>query len=206
MSDYPTDAIDALNDPLEPQWLGQVLRASRSVLHTSAFMSPPVPASGEFSKQCLDAAHVALTLSKLRVERKRLGFVPLSIRDYLSSLAQSAQVALEPALRWAGIRELSTMNVGFASSWARFAKGLGMEVEEAVMLFRISFLDAQSPDAAAPALARNALLGRGMDGRVNLESSVEGWIRKLAVAPRKALATAEDEIRQFFSTDQPTSE
>ena len=197
---YPEGEEDAGGREPEAAWLGDLLRASRSVLHRSVLPYCREEPPPEFTARCAEAVQVAVALAKLSTERQRIGFVPLPIRDYLESLAQGAQVALEPVLRWAGIADLSGFRLQLAHGWARMAQGIGIGLSEAVQHFRISFAESRGENAFAALLARAGFPREQTDPVAEAERAFQQWARTIEPAEHEELRAAETEIRTFFDT------
>lgn len=199
---HPESETEMGRRPPEASWLRDLLRASRSALHRSVLAYCREEPSAEFAVRCAEAARVAVALAKLGAERERIGFAPLAIRDYLKSLAQGAQVALEPVLRWAGVADLWGVPAQLAGGWARLAEGIGMGVSEALQHFRISFAELRSGNAFSASLARAASAREQAEPLAEAELAFQHWARRLKPAEREELQTAEAQIRAYFEVRQ----
>jgi len=200
MSETIRESENGPDDPARPvaTWLYDVLRVSRSLLHRPVLGQLSDQAPDDFMARCANGAQVALALSRLRADRQRIGFAPLSIRDYLQSLSQSVQVVLQPVLLWARIDDLSIPSPGLARGWARFALELGMDSREALSHFRITYAESRNPGEFAMVLGRSPSQGRGSDRLATVERILDAWIRTLPVSKRNELHNAEAEILKHF--------
>src|SRR4051812_38305197 len=77
-------------------WLTDLLRESSDYFAFQEDSSDRV--SSDFRERCREAAAGALTLSQLRNERQRIGFVPLSLETYVQGLVKVTNVSLGPIL------------------------------------------------------------------------------------------------------------
>jgi hypothetical protein len=95
--------------------------------------------SGPFLARCESAAGTALAVTKLRRERQRIGFVPLSFTEYIEGLARVAKVSVSRISDWLGIVSFSELNSSSSPSVARLAKEIGMTLRELLVHVRIGF-------------------------------------------------------------------
>src|SRR4051812_31954834 len=109
-----------------PDWLLNLLRAARH---------QDVPEG--FRQRCRQSAGAALTLARLRRERERIGFVPLSLPDYVEGMARALGESLSEVLAWLGLRELRGEDA--AAPLARLGHALGMSWRETLAHLRIAF-------------------------------------------------------------------
>jgi hypothetical protein len=103
-----------------------------------------------FKRRCREGANLALSLSSLRKERERVGFVPLGLAAYLQGLSKVADVSVGPILSWIGIDDLSRLSSASSVSLARLARAIGIELRQALIHLRIGF--AEQIDGAPMAL------------------------------------------------------
>src|ERR1051325_2658397 len=68
-----------------------------------------------FLTRCEEAAYVGLSVLRLRRERHRVGFVPMSFDQYIDGLVKVADVSISPVLNWLGIKNLSSPVVSTAA-------------------------------------------------------------------------------------------
>src|SRR5918912_546919 len=144
MNKADSELSESIESHDTPAWLTDVLRISRDSLLFSQFEDEPV--SAELHEKFREAASIALNLGKLRKERERVGFVPLSLAAYVQGLVKVAKVPLAPILSWLGIDDLSQFSSASARGFARLAQGIGVELREALIHLRIGF--AEQIDAA----------------------------------------------------------
>lgn len=160
MSDQNNTPVDAeIYEP--PKWLGEAGRLAheaRLFRETEAQADDFYP---EFGQRCQEAAQVALDIIRLRRERERIGFVPLSLDEYIQGLAKVAGVRLGAVLRWLKIDNLSRPAPAAARACARFAHEIGVGVREALVHVRIGYAAHLSQGTAPLLLARY----RGPGGR-----------------------------------------
>lgn len=132
-----------------PPWLVNLLRLARE----STFLDPPdeEPIPPDLLGRYREAADVAFSLAKLRKERENIGFVPLSIADYVQGLVKVANVSLGPILVWLGIEDLSQLGPTSAKAFAKLTRGLGIRMREALVHLRIGFAE-QIDSAPMPLL------------------------------------------------------
>jgi hypothetical protein len=136
-----------------------------------------------FEERCRSAAAAALSVERLREERQRVGFVPLSLGEYISGLVQLADAPLAPVLSWLGVEDLSGTEPGSARAAARLAREIGMSMHETLAHLRVG-LAAQFGSAPVPLLvARHRAPGPARPpleeceaalGRVEAEYDLEG--------------------------------
>lgn len=128
-------------------WLDGVLRTAQ--------------AEEAFSARCRQAAEAALVVSKLRKERLRVGFVPLSLAEYIHGLVKLAGVPLAPVFSWLGVNDLASPQPQSVRAAARLARELGISVHEAVVHLRISFAAQVGSAPVSLLVARHRAAGRG---------------------------------------------
>jgi hypothetical protein len=114
-----------------------------------------------FEERCGAAAAAALSVARLREERRRVGFVPLSLDEYIHGLVKLADVPIAPVLSLLGVEDLSGTESQSARAAARLARAIGMSVREALAHLRIG-LAAQFGSAPVSLLvARHRSPGSG---------------------------------------------
>lgn len=131
-----------------PTWLTEILGESGDYLVFSQFEVDENDKA--FKRRCREGANLALSLSSLRKERERIGFVPLALGAYLQGLFKVADVSVGPILSWIGIDDPSKLSSASPISLARLARGIGIELRQALIHLRISF--AEHIDGAPMAL------------------------------------------------------
>lgn len=132
-----------------PDWLIDLLRISRGSTFFDEQTEDSI--SPELRSRYRAAAHIALNITKLRKERARIGFVPLSMADYIHGLVKVASVSLSQLLSWLGIDDLSRPNAKSAKGFARLAQEIGISLKEVLIHIRISFAE-QIDSAPMPLL------------------------------------------------------
>jgi hypothetical protein len=95
--------------------------------------------SVDFREECQKAAEVALSIGKLRRERQHVGFVPLSLADYIKGMAKVTNISLSSVLGWLGIADLTHFGPGYGKAMARLAKELGISLRETLVHLRVGF-------------------------------------------------------------------
>ena len=136
------DPIDRPEAPEEaaPEWLRAALELSR------------VPEAVRL--RSVQAASMAASIARMRVESDRAGFAPLSLSAYLDSLAKAAGVALEPVLAWFGVADPAAPTRETAFSLGRLAGQLGFSLREALALVRVTVAEGTGAPVAPLAIAR----------------------------------------------------
>jgi hypothetical protein len=124
-----------------PQWLEDVLRLSLdepSLRRSETKFEPP---SEAFRQRCQEAADIAASIMKLRRERQRIGFVPMSLADYIQGLIKVAGVQLTTVLARFGVEDVSLSTPGSARKLASLGKELGIGLREILAHVRIGFVE-----------------------------------------------------------------
>jgi len=152
----------AMHRPAE--WLNEALASARDL---AEFSRPGIVAEGSpaFRRRCRDAALAALALARLRDERQRIGFVPLSLCDYIEGVAKSAGAPLDRLLAGLDISDLPRLDVESARALGRLAHAIGISLREALLHLRIQLAAAfETPEAAL--FTARARSGPGRRGAV----------------------------------------
>lgn len=137
-----TRKLDAESDACQPpEWLGEALRIYKDAADERDLNVEPESVSPVFQQKCREAGEVAFALAKLRKERQRIHFVPLSLTSYFKELGRVAGVALLPVLAWLGITDLALSTDASIRGIARLAKAVGLSLREALVHLRISFAE-----------------------------------------------------------------
>lgn len=129
------DEKEEAEAPGTAPWLEGIMRVALPALAPGG----PAQTDEAFSARCREAAEAALIVSKLRKERLRVGFVPLSLVEYIHGLVKLAGVPLAPVFSWLGVTDLAAARPQSVFAAARLARELGMSAREAVAHLRISF-------------------------------------------------------------------
>ncbi len=98
-------------------------------------------ASPTFEARCVDAALAAYVISKMSQERARTDFVPVAAEEYVRGLGHFADVDVELAFDWAGVRQRSRLESNEAGPWGRLFHRLGVSLAETLAFFRISLAE-----------------------------------------------------------------
>lgn len=142
-----------------PAWLREALRlASESKTFGDGGRAPT--AGGNFSRRCREAAGVAFSIAELRKERQRIGFVPLSLADYIQGLVKVTRADLSSVLSWFGVADLLRPTEESALALARLTRSLGIGLREALIHIRIS-LAGRGDAAPVPLLVARHRAGDG---------------------------------------------
>src|SRR5215510_14153379 len=95
-----------------PKWLDDALREVFDDGHGTAIeFSQP---SEAFRERCREAANVALSMARLRNERRRIGFVPISLAEYIQGLVKVTGVQIDAVLARFGIDDIRHLTSGSA--------------------------------------------------------------------------------------------
>jgi len=179
-----------------PAWLAEALKTTRDEL--LARREEPGTVSEAFVDRCRRSAQVALSLAKLRKERERIGFVSLSLADYLQGIAKTAQVSLDPILEWLGIDNLVRPTPVSARGFARLAQELGMGLREVLLHVRVAL----AQEVGAPPIAILSARYRAGGVRLSEADECEASLRQIehgySPAERRVLSEVEAEVRRFY--------
>lgn len=126
------------HDEQTPQWLIEALGTT----HTTQ----------SFRERMKAAGNTAYAMARMRVEKEKVGFVPLPLMEYLKGLASLAGVALEPVLTAAGIDGPASPVPKTAGLFGKLAHSLGMHLEELTIHLRIAVAE-EAAGAPLPMLA-----------------------------------------------------
>lgn len=120
-----------------PEWLDDALRQTFGSGGAIQLSEP----SEAFKERCRNAASVALSVAKLRNERRRIGFVPISLAEYIEGLVKVTGVQIEAVLSRFGIDDLSRLSTDSVRNLARLAQELNIGLREVLIHVRIGFLE-----------------------------------------------------------------
>lgn len=132
-------------DEPPPVWLQNALKANASDAEQSS--------NPAFQSRCDIAVQTALTLSLLRAQRGRIGFVPLSLADYVQDMAMVMGRSLQPVLNWLGIADIETVDRETAPALGKLARELGFSLREALAIINISYAEKVGTPATALAVS-----------------------------------------------------
>jgi hypothetical protein len=133
--------LDSTDIHETPQWLDDVLRLSLTEPPfggSDARLNPP---SEAFLKRCNKAASIGASIAKLRADRRRIGFVPMSLAEYIQGLIKVADVKLAAVLESFGMQDISALTSESARKFARLAQELGISLREVLVHARIGFVE-----------------------------------------------------------------
>jgi hypothetical protein len=179
-----------------PAWLVNLLRvASESALLD---LSDQEPAPPELLNRYRTAADVALNLAHLHKERDRIGFVPLSIADYVNGLVKVTNVSLGPILSWLGVGDLAELGPRSARAFAKLTRVLGINVREALIHLRIGLAE-QVDSAPMPLLvARQRSSGTFRNHLEECEAVLSDIESEYDLDCLRELRAAEFEVRAAY--------
>lgn len=196
--DIPTQTEEDLF--ATPGWLIHKLQLAGDY---TAFTSDRQPAvSEQFRARAREAAEIAYTLSKLRSERKKIGFVAMSIGAYVQGIAKVANLSLSPTLRWLGISNLCHPDPQSARGFARLGLELGLSLSELLTHIRVAIagLVGDFPITLLIARRRRA----GAMGRTDLQACIsvlEEIEAKYDQSTLQNLRLIEAEIRAVYQQE-----
>ena len=196
MPKIETDSTN-MDDSVEiPMWLTEAFEESRDYMHFNEY--EPSAVDIHFRDRCREAAAFALSMGQLRTERHRIGFVPLSLNAYIQGLVKMTNVSLEPILKWLGVEELSQLGSAPVAGLARLARGVGIELREALIHLRIGF--AEEVDGAPMSLlvARQRSTSGGRSTLEECESVLNEMESTYNLESLKELRRAEFEFRSRY--------
>jgi hypothetical protein len=120
-------------------WLEDVLKESFAQRGESKVeFSPP---SEAFRQRCQDAADVAVSVARLRNERRRIGFVPVSLAEYVQGLIKVTGAQAEAVLARFDLVDIDRLTSDSVRGLTRFAQRLGISLREILIHVRIGFLE-----------------------------------------------------------------
>lgn len=150
------DFEDVSTDAYEPpKWLDNALRQTFARGDAIEFSRP----SEAFKARCRTAANVALSIAKLRNERRRIGFVPMSLAEYIQGLIKVTGVQIDTVLSRFGIDDVTRVTSGSARNLARLAQELNISLREILIHVRIGFLEKIDSAPVPLLLARHRSTG-----------------------------------------------
>ena len=149
------DFEDASADFYEPpEWLDDALRQTFG--GGGIQFSEP---SEAFKQRCRTAASVALSVAKLRNERQRIGFVPISLAEYIQGLIKVTGVRIDAVLARFGIDDITRLSTDSVRNLARLAQELNISLREVLIHVRIGFLEKVDSAPVPLLLARHRSAG-----------------------------------------------
>lgn len=190
------------DDNPTPEWLLEALRISREAFGGRELEAERV--SPAFRQRCQEAGELAFILAKLRNERQRIGFVPLSLASYMKELGRVAGVALDPVLAWLGVPDFTLTGGVSAKALTRLAKAIGLTCRETLVLLRISFAEWMNCEHTLFAYCRSNGKPNGGSGKLEeCEARLGGVERRFDPETRRKLGELESAVlREYESEDQ----
>ena len=116
---------------IPPVWLETVVQMTYREREQSN------PREVAFQQQCRAAAMEAYHDALLCQEKQRVGFVPLSFKEYVEGLAKLVGCPLPSLCTRAGTVELGPIHLGNVHEVANLARGLGINLREILAMVRI---------------------------------------------------------------------
>ena len=186
----------------------EVFTAPRWMIHNlqlageyQAFTSDNQPAvSEQFRTRTREAAEIAYTLTKLRSECQKIGFVPLSIGDYVRRIANVVNLSLSTTLDWLGISNLDHPDPQSAKGFARLGLEIDLGLLEILTHIRIAIAGfaGSSPN---PLLMARFRSGAGRNDLQTCISVLEEVEAKYDQSILKDLRLIEAEIRAVYQQE-----
>jgi hypothetical protein len=127
-----------------------------------------------------NAAAAGIAMSRLREERRRCGFEPVALSEYLRRLARRSGQQLDVVYQWAGVAGSPRSLVEQPAAAVRVARGTGILRPELEVHLGLDFLDAAGI-RMSPGVARGA---RGGDPLIECAEAVRGALAELPAADR----------------------
>jgi hypothetical protein len=179
-----------------PAWLVNFLRVAAE----SALLDAPeeVPAPPELLAGYRAAADVALSFARLRKERDSIGFVPLSIVDYVQGLIKVTNAPLTPILTWLGITDLAELGPRSARAFAKLTQGVGISLREALVHLRIGLAEQIDSVPMPLVVARQRSSGAFRNQLEECEAALSEIESEYDLDCLRELSGAEFEIRAAY--------
>jgi hypothetical protein len=165
-----------------PAWLHEVLVRTGELSGIRTVKTEEREETEVFRRRCSEAADFAVGLLKLRKEVKRLGFVQLSLKEYVEGVAKVTGVDLLPVLSRFGVGQGSGQSRAFPEGWVRLARRLGIGARQCLVHCRIELAQV----AGAPPIAMLAAHRRSTHS---------------AATPRVACENLLEEIESDYARD-----
>ena len=154
------DKSDIILDPDGvPGWLFSALRDLRDLGLFSNAEEDSSEAPADFYERCQNAAIVAHGLAALRKERQRIGFVPLSLSEYIQGLIKITGVSIASILAWVGVKELTYTDASTLKALAHLARAIGLSLQETLLHARIGFAAQFGSAPVSLLIARRRAIG-----------------------------------------------
>jgi hypothetical protein len=134
---------------IAPDWLIRKLELAGAY---AAFTSDHQPAVSEQFRA--RAFEIAETLNKLRAEREKIGFLPMSIGDYVQGIAKDKNLSLSSTLSWLGISDIRRPDRQSAGGFARLGLELGFSQIELLAHIRVAIAGSSGSSSMPLLMAR----------------------------------------------------
>lgn len=153
-----------------------------------------------FLERCAAAGRIAYDLTSLR----RAGEIPLvPIGELLDRLARRSGRDLSVVVKWSGLDGAPPSRPGFARSWGRLARGLGLDRDRALLQLQLSAVEHRRPGATGlTAAARSAPRDSGA-ARPDIERAIRLEVASWDAESILALRVAEAELAEAYDGDTP---
>jgi hypothetical protein len=158
--------------------------------------------SAAFEQRCNEAGDVALSLAKLRQERRRVGFVPLSFSDYVQGLVRVANVRFESVLQWLQVDDLAKPSPKVAKAFAKLAMELDFSLRETLIHIRIGYASLVDSAPVPILLARHRAQAQRAGQLEECEVVLGQLEAKYDVDSLRDLRRTEFEIRGAFRQNE----
>ncbi|MCG3145297.1 MAG: hypothetical protein HONDAALG_02872 [Gammaproteobacteria bacterium] len=181
---------------IAPDWLVHKLEVAGDY---AAFTSDNQPAISERFRA--RAHQIAETLDKLRAEREKIGFVPMSIGDYIHGIAKVVNLSLSSTLNWLGISDICRPDPQSAGGFARLGLELGLSLSEILTHIRVAVADFAGSSPIPLLMARRRC---GVPGGNDLQvcvSVLDDIEAKYDRSIIQDLRLIEDEIRAVYQQE-----
>jgi hypothetical protein len=154
------------------------------------------PSAG-FEDRCVDASLAAYTIAKLAEVREACEFAPITMRQYLLSLAKRAGVELDPLLRWANLPSILAATEDTAATLGAVVRAIGGRIEIAQILIRLSWAKQIGINTPAMLVAYRGRVDK-MDEFVLCSQVLDEAEAAYSEAERRALRAMLGSVRDVF--------
>jgi len=185
-----------------PEWLDPALQLYSDLKVFTEGGRDVEDVSAAFEQRCNEAGDVALSLAKLRQERRRVGFVPLSFADYVQGLGRVANVRFESVLRWLQVDSLANPSPKVAKAFAKLAMELDFSLRETLIYIRIGYASLVGSAPVPLLLARHRSQSQRAGQLEECEVVLGQLEAKYDVERLRELRRTEFEIRGAFRQDE----
>jgi len=177
----------------QDKWLEEVLGLTAE---TVAACRPP---SETFGERCEAAARLGSEVAKLRRIRKRIGYAPVSINNYLQGIAKLAGVRLAPVLDWFDASQLRPPNEQSSLGLGRLCRALGMDLRQALVHLHLGFAESLSPTAVLPGVENRASRGESVTALACSEKALNQWEASLEERSRCLVSRCEESMFKSYA-------